>query len=251
MNSTQIDKKLRATQKAEITEHVIYHKLSRATTNAHNKDVLLRISHDEMRHYRLWKDYTKRAERPKWIMVWVFYLISRIFGLSFGLKLMEHGEGKAQATYRAISDSIPQALDIAREEDEHEQQLIQMIDEERLDYVGSMIRGLNDALVELTGALAGLTLALENSRLVAMAGLITGIAASLSMGSTEYLASKSEESKKAPAEIRPVYRHSLYSHGTVPCTTILAVNKRIHGTSYYDTRCDHSNHSIQFLYLSG
>jgi VIT1/CCC1 family predicted Fe2+/Mn2+ transporter len=131
-------------------------------------------------------------------MVWVFYLISRIFGLSFGLKLMEHGEGKAQATYRAISDSVPQALDIAREEDEHEQQLIQMIDEERLDYVGSMIRGLNDALVELTGALAGLTLALENSRLVAMAGLITGIAASLSMGSTEYLASKSEESKKAP-----------------------------------------------------
>ena len=73
-----------------------------------------------------------------------------------------------------------------------------MIDEERLGYVGSIIRGLNDALVELTGSLAGFTLALQDSRLIAMAGLITGIAASLSMGATEYLARKSEGSSKSP-----------------------------------------------------
>ena len=45
-----------------------------------------------------------------------------------------------------------------------------MLDEERLQYTGSMVLGLNDALVELTGALAGLTFAFQNLRLVALAG---------------------------------------------------------------------------------
>jgi len=52
--------------------------------------------------------------------------------------------------------------------------------------------GLNDALVELTGTLAGLTFAFQNSQLISLAGLITGIAASLSMGASEYLSTKSE-----------------------------------------------------------
>ena len=198
MLAEEVTKRAIVAQKSEITEHVIYKKLSQSTKDAHNREVLLRISRDELRHYNLWKDYTKREEKPNWIMVWIYYLVSRIFGLTFGIKLMERGEGKAEANYRDISDSVPWASDIAKEEDEHEEQLIQMIDEERLNYVGSMIRGLNDALVELTGALAGLTLALQDSRLIAMAGLITGIAASMSMGGTEYLASKSEGGSQTP-----------------------------------------------------
>ena len=67
-----------------------------------------------------------------------------------------------------------------------------MLDEERLHYVGSMVLGLNDALVELTGTLAGLTLALQNNKLVALSGLITGISATFSMASSEYLSARSE-----------------------------------------------------------
>mgnify|MGYP003495919132 FL=1 len=55
-----------------------------------------------------------------------------------------------------------------------------------------MVLGMNDALVELTGTLAGLTLAMQNTRLIALSGLITGISATLSMASSEYLSSKSE-----------------------------------------------------------
>ena len=151
-----------------------------------------------MRHYTIWKEYTGKDEKPVLIRVWLYYLVSRILGLTFGIKLMERGEGKAQDMYHEISRSIPRAKDIALEEDEHEDELIQMINEERLNYIGSIVRGLNDALVELTGALAGFTLALQESRLIAAAGLITGIAASLSMGTTEYLARKSEETGQAP-----------------------------------------------------
>ncbi|HOK42587.1 MAG TPA: VIT1/CCC1 transporter family protein [Thermoclostridium caenicola] len=56
-----------------------------------------------------------------------------------------------------------------------------------------MVLGLNDALVELTGTLAGLTFALKNTRLIALSGLITGIAASLSMAASEYLSTRTEQ----------------------------------------------------------
>jgi len=59
--------------------------------------------------------------------------------------------------------------------------------------VGSIVLGLNDALVELTGTLAGLTFALQNTKLIAVAGLITGIAASFSIAASEYLSTKAED----------------------------------------------------------
>ena len=67
-----------------------------------------------------------------------------------------------------------------------------MLDEERLKYVGAMVLGLNDALVELSGTLAGLTLALANTRVVAMAGIITGVSATLSMAASNYLAQRAD-----------------------------------------------------------
>ncbi len=53
--------------------------------------------------------------------------------------------------------------------------------------MGSMVLGMNDALIELTGALAGFTFAMQNTRIVALAGLITGVSATLSMTSSSYL----------------------------------------------------------------
>jgi VIT1/CCC1 family predicted Fe2+/Mn2+ transporter len=122
---------------------------------------------------------------------------------------MEKGEGDTQVVYRGISAFVPDAEQIAEDEDEHEKQLINLIDEERLTYIGSMVLGLNDALVELTGALAGLTLALQHTRLITMTGFITGIAASFSMAASEYLSTKSEEGSRDPLKAA-VYTGSAY-----------------------------------------
>ena len=65
------------------------------------------------------------------------------------------------------------------------------------NYTGAIVLGLNDALVELSGALVGLTFAIGSSRLIATVGLITGFAAALSMGASEYLSAK-EEKKQSP-----------------------------------------------------
>lgn len=57
-------------------------------------------------------------------------------------------------------------------------------------YIGAVVLGLNDALVELTGALAGFTVSLGNNRTIALAGFTMGIAATLSTASAEYLSKK-------------------------------------------------------------
>lgn len=200
----ELDKKTRdiilTSQKNEITEHYIYSKLSQAVKDKQNKEILKQISEDEKEHYDFWKKYTNKDVKPDKLKIWWYYLISRIFGITFGIKLMERGEKGAQAIYERISAQVPSAEQIVYDEDIHEQKLVNMIDEERLKYISSIVLGLNDALVELTGALAGFTLALQNTNLIGVTGLITGIAASLSMGASEYLSTKSEETEKSPAK---------------------------------------------------
>ncbi|MBU1924377.1 MAG: VIT1/CCC1 transporter family protein [Candidatus Omnitrophica bacterium] len=185
-------------QRSEITEHFIYKNLSRIIKDKENSRVLLRIAKDELRHYGFWKKISRQSIRPNGLKIILYTIIARVFGLTFTIKLMENIEDLVQDEYAVLKNVHPDVARIIQDEENHEHQLIALINEERLLYVSSMVLGLNDALVELTGALAGLTLALQNTRLVAIVGLITGIAASMSMSASEYLAIKHEETKKSP-----------------------------------------------------
>jgi len=196
--SEDIRKKVILFQRTEITEYHIYKRLAQRIKSRENAKVLDQIAEDELRHYNGWKEYTKEEVQPRWFFVWFYYLVSMLFGFTFGVKLMEMGEEAAQKNYAAVAKEIPEAAKYQQEENAHEDQLINMLDEERLQYAGSVVLGLNDALVELTGALAGLTLALQNTKLIALSGLITGIAASLSMAASEYLSTRSEKTGKHP-----------------------------------------------------
>lgn len=187
-------------QHNEITEHHIYQNLASMVPDEENRDILQRISDDELRHYRFWKQHTGEELRPDRFKIALYTFIGRTMGVTFAAKLMEAGEGDAQEEYTDLTPEVPGAADIADDEDDHEDALLKMIDEERLQYVGSMVLGLNDALVELTGALAGFTFAMRNTQLIAMAGLITGIAAALSMAASEYLSTKSEATDQHPVK---------------------------------------------------
>jgi len=195
----EIREKILSFLKNEVTEYFIYSKLASIEKNPKNIEVLKKISSDEFRHYDIWKKYTQADVSPDRFKIWKYFLIARVLGLTFGLKLMEEGEEKAQEAYGQITSNVAEAVEISKEEDEHERELLAMINEERLKYIGSVVLGLNDALVELTGALAGLTFALASAHLVATAGAITGIAAALSMAASEFLSTKSEgEEGKSP-----------------------------------------------------
>lgn len=185
-------------QRTEITEYHIYKRLSKKVSPPENARIIEQIAEDELRHYNGWKKYTHQDVEPRWFYVWFYYIVSVLFGFTFGIKLMEQGEEQAQENYASVVKDIPEAIQFQHEEDAHEESLIDMLDEERLQYAGSIVLGLNDALVELTGALAGLTLALQDVKLIALSGIITGVAASMSMAASEYLSTRSEETNKHP-----------------------------------------------------
>ncbi|MDN5341283.1 VIT1/CCC1 transporter family protein [Oceanotoga sp. DSM 15011] len=195
--SEDLKKKILVYQKYELTEYLIYNKIANKIKDEKNKYVLKSIAEDEKKHYEFWKKYTEKDVKPNYFMVYFYYFISRLFGLIFGIKLMEKGEEQAQLTYEDIVDKIPEAISIIKDEDKHENELINLIHEDKLNYVGSIVLGLNDALVELTGTLAGLTFALRNTNIIAISGLITGIAASFSMAASEFLSKRSDGDEDA------------------------------------------------------
>jgi len=179
-------------QQKEVTEQAIYKNLSKRVKKQSDRELLQRISEEEGYHSNLWSKYTGKKLKPKGLKVFLYSLLSIIFGYTFVIKIMEKNEILSKETYNKLAEEIPIASKIYADEQRHEQALIEMLDEDRLQYVGSMVLGLNDALVELTGTLAGLSFALQNNRLVALSGLITGISATLSMASSEYLSARSE-----------------------------------------------------------
>ena len=179
-------------QQNELTESVIYEKIAQFAKGDVNRETMKRMAAEERGHYETWKKYTGIEMKPGRAKVAKYVFLARVFGFTFAVKLMERGEQFAQEKYEALAAEVPESVQIRADEEEHERALLEMLDEERLKYVGSMVLGLNDALVELAGSLAGFTFALQNTSLVALSGLIVGISATFSMASSEFLSAKNE-----------------------------------------------------------
>jgi len=209
-------KLLRAFQHNEITEHQIYKRLAAIEKNSINAHILDQLSKDELAHYEVFKSYTHETVNYSWIKIFWYVWMARVLGLTFALKLMEKGEGDAQESYSVLAETIPDIKRIMDEEDAHEQKLLGMINEEKLKYVGSIVLGLNDALVELTGSLAGFSLALQKTKIIAAIGLIAGLAAMFSMAAAEYFSQKSEGAEHP-------FKSSIYTGIAYLMTTIILI----------------------------
>ncbi len=210
---------LESAQQDELVGMEVYDRLSRLVKVTHHAEILKQISEDEKSHARTFQKYTGTTFRVNRLKVLFFVLTARIFGLTFAIKLQEKGEEAAQKYYSSVIHSIPEMKNILEDEEKHEASLISMIQEERLSYMSSIVLGLNDALVELTGALAGFTLSIQNSRMIALLGLITGISASLSMAASEYLSTRTEADPEAQQRAG---RSALYT-GMAYILTVLAL----------------------------
>ena len=180
--------RLLALQKMEATEAEVYRRLAMMQSDPVNKAILEGIALEEERHEVFISEMTGRVVSPNRFQVMKQIILARIFGFTFSIMMMESTENNIASEYRDLGLD-----DIAEEEEVHEENMISMLDEERIRYSGSIVLGMSDALIELTGALAGLTFALKDLNLVALAGLVTGIAAAFSMGASEYLSSRAEK----------------------------------------------------------
>ena len=214
-------------QQSELTESVIYEKIAKFAKGEENKKTLTRLANEEKNHYEIWKRYTGVEMKPQKMKVLKYKLLARIFGFTFAIKLMEKGEENAQSEYALLAKEVEESVIIKQQEEEHEKALIDILDEERLKYVGSMVLGLNDALVELTGSLAGFTFAMQNTKLIALSGLIIGISATFSMASSEFLAARSEGRSDA-------FKSCMYTGSAYLITVVLLITPYlIFGNSQY------------------
>jgi VIT1/CCC1 family predicted Fe2+/Mn2+ transporter len=205
-----------AVQRREITEYYVYTRLAGLCKDPHNAEVLRSVGEEEKGHAGFWRNKTGVHVRPRYLRIaWIVFL-ARVLGLTFVLKRMEKNEGTASRHYKELLGDFPEVLPIVEEEAVHERELLSMLDEERLRYAGSIVLGLNDALVELTGALAGFTLALGETRIISLAGLVTGISAAFSMGASEYLSCKADGDSRA-------VKSALYTGGAYFITVIILI----------------------------
>lgn len=190
----------------ELTEHIVYHRLALMERNPENRAALERLSEQEEKHYEFWKSLLPEAEgkriRARWTTVWWIWGLRTAFGVTFITKLLETHEKDSQQKYAAIMSAIPEdrkkrLTEIIEDEKSHERALIAQLKEKRVNYIGFVVLGLADAIVEITGVHAGF-LGVTGSTLIAgIAGVVVGFAAAISMGSAGYLQAKQEPDKSA------------------------------------------------------
>jgi len=177
MSEKQISKELmKLVEKAQIDEEegaILYSFMSKREKNEENKKLLEQMAKDETKHAAVWKNITKKNLKPSKLSILWFKILTVVMGYTFVVKKMQSKESLAQVGYEKMKQELPEAAKILEDERRHEKELYNMLDEERLHYIGAMVLGLNDALVELTGAIAGVTFALANTRLVALTAIIT------------------------------------------------------------------------------
>ncbi|MDE5615987.1 MAG: VIT1/CCC1 transporter family protein [Alphaproteobacteria bacterium] len=75
--------------------------------------------------------------------------------------------------------------------------IIKMKTDNRFKYTGALVLGMHDALVEISGIIAGLTFAIADRKIIIMTGAIAAVAASLSMAAANYQAQRADENPYA------------------------------------------------------
>jgi vacuolar iron transporter family protein len=183
--------------KMELFAYGLYNALAQRLPTGQNRETLTELAGHERGHVDFWlgvgniSESRVRASRLKHhLLLWA----SRVLGIAFTIRWLEKGEQKAIETYRELlndglltPDQMERVREILHEEEEHEQALEEHLEDERRLYLGAAVLGLNDALVELTGALTGLVSSISDPKLIAFAGLVVGSAAAMSMAASNFL----------------------------------------------------------------
>ncbi|MGC9012088.1 VIT1/CCC1 transporter family protein [Thermogladius sp.] len=176
----------------------VYRSLSKLEKDEERRRILSKLAEDEERHYEFWREYAGKDCRPGYWRVWLFKLSYVLLGPLFTIKLLERGEESAIREYASLlgglSGEARSTLEaLIKDEESHEKELIGILSDPRLKYLGFVALGLADAIVEITGVNAGFLGATENTAIVGLAGLIVGFSAALSMAGASYLQSKHEK----------------------------------------------------------
>lgn len=189
--------------KNEIKDYSVYNALLEKEKDKKMRSILSSLAKTENKHADIWSKIAKRDRAEVHISTFyllLYTLIRRIFGLTFTVRLLELNEiNGAKAYAELLSRTKEKSLylqlkSILAEEREHEELLKNMLEEKeaQLRYIRSIVFGLNDGLVEILAAVAGIAVVATSNFIVVAVGLIAGLSGTLSMAGGAYLSAKSE-----------------------------------------------------------
>jgi len=190
----------------------LYHMLAEAESQPEHKNLYGRFATIEERHANLWQQLLEEqgvdvdVPTPS-LRVHILTWISRRFGVSLLLPLIIREESREVKVYLAlhresvISAAKQTALTLAKESAEHAEALSQLAGTDGEPWhrtasagvLNHIVYGFNDGLTANFGLVAGVIGAHVEPGIIMATGLVGLIADALSMGSSSYLAAKSEQ----------------------------------------------------------
>jgi len=190
----------------ELLGHKLYLALAARERNERNRRLLEELARDELKHYEFWSRLSGPVQlglRDR-LKLRLLLALSRVAGKTFTIKLLERGEASTVGEYKRAAAELEGELaaELARvigDEERHESELASSLDELAVRQLGSIALGVSDAIIELTGVLAGFAGYTGSPVQVAAAGLIVGVSAALSMAAAAYSQAKHERGKSPPA----------------------------------------------------
>jgi len=186
----------------ELLDHELYARLAARERNERNRKLLEELARDELRHHLFWSKLagSVRLGLGDRLKLRLLFTLSMLAGKTFTIKLLERGEAATVGEYRRAAAELggELAAELARvieDEERHESGLAGSLDELVVRQLGSIALGVSDAIIELTGVLAGFAGYTGSPLQVAAAGLIVGVSAALSMAAAAYSQAKHERGK--------------------------------------------------------
>lgn len=175
-------------------------KISRKNKNGINDskiEILKNLISQDKKHLMLLEEKTLKTTRINFLYLMYHYFINSLFGITFSLRMLEKIEEKLLTSYSVfLSNDDIIIKHIATEEKEHLDLISKICDENKLEYVSIVVLGLNDAIVEMSAAIAGYTFALNNLKVVYIISLITGISAAMSMAASSFISARQTKDLK-------------------------------------------------------
>ncbi len=190
----------------EINDHIMYKTLADEEKDQYLKENLYKISEMELNHAQFWKSFIEKRGgkvpevKPNKFKISVIKLIRKVFNpvviVSF-LELGEAGGAKEYFEFLRTENLEPEEYEslknIILDELEHETFFEKEAENFGISNIRDFVLGMNDGLVEILGAVTGLSAVyLTNPMVVGVSGLIVGIAGSLSMGIGAYISVRSQ-----------------------------------------------------------
>ena len=140
-------------QQSEMTEAAAYHAMASSIKDGHNRETLGKIADEIAAQAHALEKFTDALPQPDNRKVRRYARMARVFGFTFAAKLMDKRKVKVEHHAKKLLDEVPEVGKLEADEHDRDEKLFDLLSEKRLSYVGAMILGMNDAIVEITGTL--------------------------------------------------------------------------------------------------